>query len=410
MADVLVPGSKSITNRGLFLAAAARGRSVLRRPLQADDTDAFTQALTVLGYDVTTSEPARWEITGRPAGPAAAVAAVHTRDGATGARFLPALAAAGHGTYRFDASEQMRRRPMAPLLAALRQLGAAVDGDALPYTLRARGLAGGRVELDAGISSQFLTALLLAGPLTRRGLSIEVTALVSAPYIDITLALMRRFGATVDRDGNMFRVEPGGYTACALDVEPDASTASYFLAAAAVTGNTVTIPGLGAGSAQGDLAFADILDAMGAKVTVSPDTVTVTGPAQLAGITVDLHDCSDTMPTLAAIAPLASAPVRIENIYNTRLKECDRLQACADALRALGVPAETGEDWIQITPARPRAARVHTMRDHRIAMAFSVLGLCVPGLVLDNRQCVIKTCPRFHDLLAGLAADWGQRA
>jgi 3-phosphoshikimate 1-carboxyvinyltransferase len=410
MADVLVPGSKSITNRGLFLAAAARGRSVLSRPLVADDTGAFAQALSVLGYDVTTTDPARWEITGRPAGPAATAAQVYTRDGATGARFLPALAAAGQGTYRFDASEQMRRRPMAPLLAALRQLGACIDGDALPYTLGARGLAGGRLVLDAGISSQFLTALLLAGPLTRRGLTIEVTALVSAPYIDITLGLMRRFGASVGRDGNLFRVEPGGYTACALDVEPDASTASYFLAAAAVTGNTVTIPGLGSGSAQGDLAFASVLDAMGAKVTFTPDAVTVTGPSQLAGITVDLHDCSDTMPTLAAIAPLASGPVRIENIYNTRLKECDRLQACADALRALGVPAETGQDWIRISPARPRPATVHTMRDHRIAMAFSVLGLCVPGLELDNPQCVIKTCPQFHGLLADLSASWGQRA
>jgi 3-phosphoshikimate 1-carboxyvinyltransferase len=410
MADVLIPGSKSITNRGLFLAAAARGESVLHRPLASDDTEAFTQALTVLGYGVTTADPARWEVTGRPAGPAAATAAVHTRDGATGARFLPALAAAGHGTYRFDASEQMRRRPMAPLLAALRQLGAGVDGDTLPYTLRARGLAGGRLTVDAGISSQFLTALLLAGPLTRRGLTIEVTRLVSAPYIDITLALMRRFGATVDRDGNLFRVEPGGYSACALDVEPDASTASYFLAAAAVTGHTVSIPGLGAGSAQGDLAFAGILAAMGAQVSVTPDGVTVTGSSQLAGITVDLHHCSDTMPTLAAIAALASGPVRIENIYNTRLKECDRLQACADALHALGVPADTGDDWIQITPARPRPATVHTMRDHRIAMAFSVLGLCVPGLELDDPTCVIKTCPRFHDLLAGLAADWDHRA
>lgn len=410
MADVLVPGSKSITNRALFLAAAADGRSVLRRPLVADDTEAFAQALTALGYDITTTDPARWEITGRPAGPAATAATVHTRDGATGARFLPALAAAGHGTYRFDASEQMRRRPMAPLLAALRQLGARIDGDALPYTLRARGLAGGRLVLDAGISSQFLTALLLAGPLTRRGLTIEVTRLVSAPYIDITLALMRRFGATADRDGNLFRAEPGGYTACALDVEPDASTASYFLAAAAVTGNTVTIPGLGAGSRQGDLAFADILAAMGAKVTVTPDAVTVTGPSQLSGITADLHHCSDTMPTLAAIAPLASGPVRIENIYNTRLKECDRLQACADGLRALGAPADTGDDWIQITPAPPRPGTVRTMRDHRIAMAFSVLGLRVPGLELDDPQCVIKTCPRFHDLLAHLAAGWDHAA
>jgi 3-phosphoshikimate 1-carboxyvinyltransferase len=187
-------------------------------------------------------------------------------------------------------------------------------------------------------------------------------------------------------------------------------TASYFLAAAAVTGNTVTIPGLGAGSPQDDLAFADILAAMGAKVAIARDAVTVTGPSQLAGITADLHHCSDTMPTLAAIAPLASGPERIENIYNTRLKECDRLETCAANLRALGVPADTGEDWIQITPARPRAGTVRTMRDHRIAMAFCVLGVRVPGLEIDDPQCVIKTCPGFHDLLAGLTAGGGHPA
>jgi 3-phosphoshikimate 1-carboxyvinyltransferase len=264
--------------------------------------------------------------------------------------------------------------------------------------------------LDAGISSQYLTALLLAGPLTRAGLTVEVTRLVSAPYIDITLQLMGRFGATVERDGSVFRVEPTGYTACTLDVEPDASTASYFLAAAAVTGNTVTIPGLGADSPQGDTRFAEVLAAMGAKVDLTPTAITVTGPEQLSGVTVDLHHSSDTMPTLAAIAPLAGGPVRIENIYNARLKECDRLEACASNLRALGVPAETGEDWIEISPARPRGGTVRTMRDHRIAMAFSVLGLRVPALELDDPQCVIKTCPGFHDLLAALAADWGYPA
>jgi 3-phosphoshikimate 1-carboxyvinyltransferase len=410
MADVLVPGSKSITNRALFLAAAAEGRSVLHRPLVADDTEACAEALAVLGYEITTTDPARWEITGRPAGPVAAQAEVHTRDGATGARFLPALAAAGHGTYRFDASGQMRRRPIAPLLDSLRQQGARIDGDALPYTLHARGLDGGRLVLDAGISSQYLTALLLAGPLTRGGLTVEVTRLVSAPYIDITLQLMRRFGATAERDGNLFRVEPGGYTACTLDVEPDASTASYFLAAAAVTGETVTIPGLGADSPQGDVAFAGVLAGMGAKVDITPAAITLTGPEQMAGITVDLHHSSDTMPTLAAIAPLTAGPVRIENIYNTRLKECDRLEACASNLRILGVPVTTGEDWIEISPAQPRGGQVATMRDHRIAMAFSVLGLRVPGLVLDDPRCVIKTCPGFHELLADLAADWDDAA
>jgi 3-phosphoshikimate 1-carboxyvinyltransferase len=407
MADVAVPGSKSITNRALFLAAAARGTSVLRRPLIADDSEACATALKTLGYRVSTADPERWEITGDPAGPPAGEATVGTRDGATVARFLPALAAAGRGTYRFDASEQMRRRPMAPLLAALRQLGADIDADALPFTLRASGLAGGRLVLDAGISSQYLTALLMAGPLMRSPLVVEVTRLVSAPYIDITAQLMRLFGAEVRREGSVFEVQPTGYTPHDLLVEPDASTASYFLAAAAVTGQTVTIPGLGGLSPQGDLGFAEVLATMGAKVDARPDSITLTGPEQLSGITVDLHDLSDTMPTLAAIAPLAAEPVRIENIYNTRVKECDRLETCASNLRALGVPVETGEDWIRILPAQPRAGQVRAMRDHRIAMAFSVLGLRVAGLQVDDPQCVVKTCPGFYRLLDGLTADWG---
>jgi 3-phosphoshikimate 1-carboxyvinyltransferase len=412
---VPVPGSKSITNRVLVLAAAAAGTTLLRRPLVADDTQACAAALAALGYDIHTTDTGDggavgWRVTGRPAGPPAASAEVFTRDGATGARFLPALVAAGTGTYRFDASEQMRARPMGPLLRALGQLGARIDGDGLPYTMHADGLHGGRLVLDAGISSQFLTALLLAGPLTRDGLAIEVTQLVSAPYIDITLRLMRLFGARVERTGSVFEVAQGGYTSPGeVAVEPDASTASYFLAAAAVTGNTVTIPGLGSGSAQGDLAFAQVLADMGAKVDLGTDAVTVTGPDRLAGVTVNLRDASDTMPTLAAIAPLAAGPVKITDIGNTRVKECDRLQTCADNLTALGVEVKTGPDWIQIMPGLPRAGRIRTERDHRIAMAFSVLGLRVPGLELDDPHCVIKTCPAFHDLLADLTRQWGAR-
>jgi 3-phosphoshikimate 1-carboxyvinyltransferase len=410
MTEVIVPGSKSITNRALILAAAAAGRTELIRPLVADDTVACAEGLTAMGYDLDTGDAARWVITGDPYGPPARTAKVFTRDAATGARFLPALAAAGHGVFHFDASAQMRARPMTPLLDGLRQLGAQIDSDSLPYTLTASGLQGGELTLDAGISSQYLTALLLAGPLTKDGLTITVTRLVSAPYIEITLRLMRQFGAVAHRDGDTFRVEAGGYTSPGpVLIEPDASTASYFLAAAAVTGHTVTLPGLGSGSAQGDLAFAGVLGQMGAAVELSQDSVTVTGPglpAQLSGVTVNMHDISDTMPTLAAIAPLASGPVRIEDVYNTRVKECDRLQACADNLRSMGVPVRTGEDWIEISPAAPHASTVVTHRDHRIAMAFAVLGLRVPGLVLDDPGCVIKTCPQFHDLLAGLAAGW----
>jgi len=407
MTEIFVPGSKSITNRALFLAAAAVGRTELVRPLVADDTVACAEGLKAMGYDVDTSDDARWVITGDPYGPPARTAEVFTRDGATGARFLPGLAAAGHGVFHFDASPQMRARPMTPLLVGLRQLGATIDSDSLPYTLNASGLQGGELTLDAGISSQYLTALLLSGPLTKDGLTITVTRLVSAPYIEITLRLMRLFGAVAHRNGDVFRVEAGGYTSPGtVVIEPDASTASYFLAAAAVTGHHVKVPGLGSGSAQGDLAFAGVLGQMGAKVEIGEDSVRVTGPGQLSGVTVNMHDMSDTMPTLAAIAPLATGPVRVEDIYNTRVKECDRLEVCASNLRSMGVHVQTGEDWIEITPSAPRASTVATHRDHRIAMAFSVLGLRVPGMMLDDPQCVIKTCPQFYELLDRLAAAW----
>ena len=416
MTEVRLPGSKSVTARALFLAAAASGRTVLREPLQAADTRAFLAALTALGYPLA-AEVDRWEITGSPSGPPAGGGAVWCHDAATASRFLPALCAAGHGTYAIDASAQMRARPMAPLLGALRQLGAditAADGDHLPLRIRAGGIKGGDVLLDAGVSSQFLTALCLLGPLTAEGLRIRVTDLVSAPYVDLTLAMMARFGAVMQTDGDArggersFAFEPTGYQAVDMTVEPDASTASYFLAAAALTGNTVTVPGLGRRSAQGDLAFGtQILAAMGARVQATDDTITVTGTGQLSGGEFVMRDISDTMPTLAAIAPFADGPVTITGVGNVRVKESDRLEAMAVNLRACGIRCETGPDWITVHPGRPHGAHIACYADHRIAMACSLIGLRTPGITLDDPQCVAKTCPDFHRLLAGLRAEWG---
>ncbi|MGW4793019.1 3-phosphoshikimate 1-carboxyvinyltransferase [Nonomuraea sp. NPDC004297] len=409
MTIMQVPGSKSVTARALFLAAAARGTTVLRRPLVSDDTEGFAEGLIALGYRVERG-PEAWTIDGRPQGPASGEAAVFCRDGATTSRFLPALAAAGHGVFRFDASAQMRRRPLGPLTRALQELGVDLthegeDGHH-PLTVRAAGIKGGRITLDAGLSSQFLTALLLVGPLTAEGLEITVTDLVSAPYVEITLAMMRSFGVEVRRDGATFHVPSQGYQAADYAIEPDASTASYPLAAAALTGNSVTIPGLGSGALQGDVRFAEMLERMGAEVDVSPTSVTVTGTGRLRGLTVNMRDISDTVPTLAAIAPFADGPVRIEDVYNTRIKECDRLEACAENLRRLGVPVSVGRDWIEVTPARPRGAEIACHGDHRIAMSFSVTGLRVPGITLDDPGCVKKTFPGFHEALAGLRAEW----
>ncbi|WP_328906145.1 3-phosphoshikimate 1-carboxyvinyltransferase [Streptomyces sp. NBC_00234] len=408
MTVIHIPGSKSVTARALFLAAAADGTTTLVRPLHSDDTEGFTEGLTRLGYAVT-REPDRWHIEGRPGGPAVTDADVYCRDGATTARFLPTLAAAAaSGTYRFDASPQMRRRPLAPLTEALRTLGVDLRHEKAeghhPLRIEASGIKGGELTLDAGESSQYLTALLMLGPLTAEGLRIEVTELVSAPYIEITLAMMRSFGVEAVREGNTFTVPSGGYRPTTYAVEPDASTASYFFAAAALTGREVTVPGLGTDALQGDLRFVDVLRRMGADVRTTAEATTVGSTGSLTGLTVNMRDISDTMPTLAAIAPFASSPVRIEDVANTRVKECDRLDACADNLRRMGITVLTGHDWIEIHPGTPRPTEITTHGDHRIVMSFAVTGLRAPGMTYDDPGCVRKTFPRFHETFADFAA------
>ncbi|MEU5982816.1 3-phosphoshikimate 1-carboxyvinyltransferase [Streptomyces sp. NPDC047434] len=402
MTVIDIPGSKSVTARALFLAAAAHGTTTLLRPLVSDDTEGFAEGLVALGYEVR-REPGAWHIEGRPEGPGADDADVYCRDGATTARFLPALAAAGHGTFRFDASAQMRRRPLGPLTTALRTLGVdlhhPLEEGHHPLTVHADGIKGGALTLDAGQSSQYLTALLMLGPLTAEGLDITVTDLVSEPYVEITLAMMRSFGAEVTREGRTYRVAPTGYRATTYAIEPDASTSSYFFAAAALeAGRAVTVPGLGTGALQGDLGFVEVLRRMGAEVEVAADGTTVRGTGTLRGLTVNMRDISDTMPTLAAIAPFADGPVRIEDVANTRVKECDRLDACAENLRRLGVDVATGPDWIEIRPGTPsgHGVEIATHGDHRIVMSFAVTGLRATGIAFDDPGCVRKTFPDFH--------------
>ena len=411
MTVVTVPGSKSVTARALLLAAAAEGVTTLRRPLRSDDTEGFAHGLRDLGYEVEMGEDA-WTVHGSAAGPRVREANVFCRDAGTAGRFLPLLGAVGHGVFHFDGSEQLRRRPIGPLTSALKDLGVDLRHEGaeghLPLTITGRGLAGGHITLDAGLSSQFLTGLLLGAPLMTGGLSITVTDMVSKPYVEMTLAMMRTFGVEVTREGDTYHVPHAPYRAHEYAVEPDASTASYFLAAAALTGRTVTVPGLGLDSLQGDVGFAHVLGKMGATVAVEQDAITITGPARLQGITVDMRDISDTMPTLAAIAPFADGPTRIENVYNTRVKECDRLDACAENLTALGIRVDTGRDWIEIHPGTPGAAEIACRGDHRIAMSFSVTGLRTPGISLDEPGCVKKTFPGFHEALAALRDEWAR--
>lgn len=405
-----IPGSKSATARALMIAALANGTTRFIGPLTSDDTLAFANGLVALGLPVR-REPNTWTISGNSAAPLSTQATVWCQDSGTAARFLPALAALGHGRFVIDASEQMRARPMAPLLNALRDLGVriqAAPGDRLPLTIDADGVQGGTIGIDAGVSSQYLTALCLIAPATAKGLRLNVRDIVSIPYVELTLAMMRDFGVEASWDDDTIVIPAGTYGAREYVIEPDASTASYFFAAAAVTGNTVIVPGLGQHSQQGDLRFAtEVLTAMGCEVDASADRVTLTGPAQLRSPgTVVMRDISDTMMTLAAIAPYADSPTRIVDIANCRVKESDRIDAMAEALAACGITTHSGPDWLEIIPGKPHGGTVKTRADHRIAMSLSVTGLRTSGIELDDPSCVGKTFPGFHEEFAALKNAW----
>jgi len=405
--SVPVPGSKSVTNRALLLAALATGPSVLRGALDADDTRAFAGGLRSLGVSVDAGDARAWRVAGAGGRLPAREADVFCAEAGTAARFLLAAAAAGDGAYRFDATQQLRRRPMAALLEALRAQGAATDppgADRLPLTLLARGLDGGELRLPGDTSSQFISALLMAAPLGEAPLELVVDGLVSRPYVDMTLAMMAQFGVETERRGHeRFRVPPAAYAGRDYAVEPDASTASYFFAAAAVTGGRVGVPGLRRQkSLQGDLRFLDVLAAMGCVVSDDAGGVVVAGPTVPAGLTVDMGDISDTFMTLAAVAPFASSPVTMTGIANVRVKESDRIAAMESNLRRLGIKTDSGPDFLRVYPGAPAGGHIDPHGDHRIAMSFAVLGLRAPGIVIDDPACVTKTCPDFFELWTGL--------
>ncbi len=409
--SVRVPGSKSVTNRALLLAALADGVSVLRGALRANDTTAFAAGLRALGFAVS-DEAGGWRVRGGAGHIPAREADVYCAEAGTAARFLLAAGAAGDGRYRFDAAPQLRRRPLAPLLDALRSQGARSEppqAARLPLTLEARGLAGGRLVLPGETSSQFVSALLMAAPLGRAPLELTVEGLVSRPYVDMTLAMMAQFGVPSERQGHArFLVAPATYQGRDYSVEPDASTASYFFAAAAVTGGRVKVLDLRrAGGLQGDLRFLDVLQAMGCEVHDGPSGVVVAGPATLDGLTVDMSDISDTFMTLAALAPFASSPVTITGIANVRLKESDRIAAVESNLRTLGVKTDSSADSLRVYPGAPAGGRIDPHGDHRIAMSFAVLGLRTPGVVIDDPGCVSKTCPTFFELWTALEQGTG---
>ncbi|MCX5682662.1 MAG: 3-phosphoshikimate 1-carboxyvinyltransferase [Planctomycetota bacterium] len=410
------PGSRSITNRALIVAALAEGTSHIEEVGFSDDTRICAEALGALGIPVAIDEAKRtMRVEGCggsvPEGPKE----INTGDSGTATRFMTALAAAGCGRYRIDGSARMRERPIQDLLDGLKALGVEAECQwgtgCPPVVLDTPGLAGGRVKVAGAVSSQYLSGLLMAAPAASAPVTIEVAGeLVSKPYVDMTLAVMRDFGVEVGREGYArFEVPaPARYRARRYAVEPDASSASYFMAAAAATGGEVTVEGLTRTSTQGDAHFPDVLRAMGCEVAWSDHGVTVAAPrlpAHLAGVQIDLCAMPDMVLTLAPLAVFAWGRTAIRNVANLRVKESDRLEALATELARLGARVEQHPDGLTIyPPAAVLPAEVATYNDHRMAMGLAIVGLRVPGIRIAGSECVSKTYPGFFEDLERLAS------
>jgi 3-phosphoshikimate 1-carboxyvinyltransferase len=417
-ATVRPPGSKSITNRALIVAALAEGTSRLTGALDSDDTRVMIESLRRLGLRVP-HDPAcqTIEIDGCAGRPPADSAELWLENSGTSIRFLTAAACLGHGARRLDGNARMRQRPIGPLCDALNELGASVrcEGDrgCPPVSVRANGLPGGRATVAADLSSQFLSALLLTAPCADSAVELALQGpLVSEPYVAMTVRLMADFGVQVETRPGDYRIEPQRYRGRAFAIEPDASAASYFFAAAAITGGDITVEGLSRESLQGDVQFLKVLEQMGCTVQWNADSIRLRGGV-LRGVDVDMNAISDTAQTLAAVAVFAQGATRIRNIAHVRHKETDRIRAVVTELNRLGVDAQEQDDGLTIHPQadgspRIRPAVIETYDDHRMAMSFALVGLRAAGIRIANPACVGKTYPAFFDDLAAACRGTGE--
>jgi 3-phosphoshikimate 1-carboxyvinyltransferase len=413
--SVAVPGSKSITNRALVLAALAKSSEGcrLRGALQSEDTQVMIDCLGKLGFrlevDWQSSEVSVSSHSHRIIPEAAAD--LFVGNSGTSMRFLCAMVALGTGRYRFDGVPRMRERPIEDLLSALRQLGAHAQSElgngCPPLVIESKGLAGGNVEVRGNISSQYFSALLMIAPFMRTGVQIQLAGpLVSKPYIEMTLRMLEHWGAKVERDSSrQFRVEPGlSGDVTEYSIEPDASAASYFFAAAAILHGQVTVLEMPEDNLQGDIHFVGVLEQMGCRMEKCASGITVYG-RPLKGVDVDMNAISDTVMTLGAVACFAEGPTTIRNVAHIRHKETDRIAALATELRKLGAEVEEYADGLKITPRPLRRAAIDTYNDHRMAMSMALIGLRVPGIVIRNPGCVAKTYPGFWRDLDLLRTD-----
>ncbi len=406
-ASVRLPGSKSITNRALLLAALADGQSRLFVPLHSEDTLHMAGALRELGVSIRETPDGDFVVEGVGGKFAAPEKTLFVGNSGTTVRFLTAAACLTPpgADVVLDGVARMRERPIRDLLGALLTLGVTAEsvngGGCPPVRVRGGGLPGGKCRLRGDVSSQYLSALLQAAPYAALDVEIEIVGeLISKPYVDITQCVMGAFGVGMENDDYRVLRVPAGQRYMARDyaVEADASNATYFLAAAAVTGGTVTLENLGSDSIQGDAQFSDVLAQMGCRVTSGPGTITLTGPERLHGINIDLEAMPDTAQTLAVVAAFADGPTLITGLASLRVKETDRLQAVAKELPKLGLRVDEGRDfWTILPPADGvyQGAPIDTYDDHRMAMSFAVAGLRIPDMIINNPGCVAKTFPDF---------------
>ncbi|MEA5567387.1 3-phosphoshikimate 1-carboxyvinyltransferase [Anabaena sp. UHCC 0399] len=402
-ATVEIPGSKSITNRALLVAALAQGNSTLENALFSEDSEYFAKCVEQLGIPITLNSPlAQIQVSGKGGEIPAKQADLFVGLAGTAARFISALVALGSGEYRLDGVPRMRERPMGDLLTALQAGGATINFEGnsgfMPYTIYGQQFAGGHFRLKANQTSQQLSALLMIAPYAQQDTTIEVEGtLVSQSYVKMTCRLMADFGVDVTQtDDHQFHIKAGQrYQGQHYTIEPDASNASYFFAAAAVTGGRVRVNHLTKQSCQGDILWLNVLEQMGCQIREGENYTEVIGPEQLQGIDVDMNDMSDLVQTLGAIAPYASSPVTIRNVEHIRYKETERIRAVVTELRRLGVKVEEFADGMKIEPTPITPAAIETYHDHRMAMAFAVTGLKTPGIVIQDPACTGKTFPDY---------------
>lgn len=402
-ARITIPGSKSITNRALLLAALAQGESFLENILWSDDTFALITSLRELGIFLEINEvKSTVRVLGCSGQFPSSKARIHCRDAGTVARFLLAVCATQVGEFHFEGSKRLSERPLSELVHVLRKQGASLSSESFPLILKNKlVMRGGKIFISGQVSSQFLSGLLIAAPYCENDVILRTKSLVSAPYVNMTCAMMRDFGVEVIQNKTNWKVAVDKkYHARDYCIESDFSSASYFFAAAAVTSGKITLLNMNReNTLQGDVKFLDILEKMGCIIESEAHSITVIGPSQLKGVEVDMHAISDTMMTLAAIAPFADSPTRIYNVVNTRVKESDRISAMATNLRRLNVRVEEEADGLTIYPGTPLSGVIDAYRDHRIAMACSLIGLKVPGIVIDDERCVDKTFPGFFAVM-----------